>query len=64
MIVLGEFLLFENNDLAVFSEIYGWQLSSSTYLAEMVRRKTGAITESGLFAYQNHFAEIIALRRV
>lgn len=64
MILFGNFFLIENNDPAVFSEIHGWQFSTLTYLAEMARKRTGAITESGIFAYQNHFAEIIFLRQV
>ncbi len=64
MLLFGKYLLIENNDPVIFSEIYIWQSNSKNCFTEIFNLRLGSIVESGIYGYQNHHLEIFTQRKI
>ncbi len=54
-LLLGKYILIENRDSTVFSNVNLWLSNSESYLAHTIGLKLGALVESGIYNFQNHY---------
>ncbi len=60
MVLLGEYLLIENNDGAFSNELELWHTQHSSIFSDVFARKVGPIVESGIYAYNCHYEELVS----
>lgn len=58
LMLFGEYLVFENNDDVVFSELYVWYSYEMDCLGNIFSKKVGSLVESGIYTYYYRYDEI------